>query len=47
MKPIKLKQLHYQSPFDRKLIARISLSLLIVAVGLLLITVLIIKSGVK
>ncbi len=47
MKQMKLKRLNYQSPFERKLIDKLTMILLYVAVGLLLITVLVIKSGVK
>jgi hypothetical protein len=47
MKPVKIKKLHYVSPIEKKLIDKITMTLLFVAVGLLLITVLIIKSGVK
>ncbi|MBM2814394.1 MAG: hypothetical protein HW421_1156 [Ignavibacteria bacterium] len=47
MKPVKLKNLHYVSPREKKLIDRITVALLYTAIGLLLITALIIKSGVK
>ena len=47
MKPVKIKNLHYISPLERKLIDRISIALLYTAIGILLITILVIKSGVK
>ena len=47
MKPVKIKKLHYVSPQEKRLIDRITVALLYTAIGLLLITVLIIKSGVK
>ncbi len=47
MKPVKIKKLHYISPLERKFIDRISIALLYTAIGLLLITILVIKSGVK
>jgi hypothetical protein len=47
MKPLKIKKLHYVSPSERKLIDKLSVALLYTAIGLLLITILVIKSGVK
>ena len=47
MKPVKIKKLHYVSPLERKLIDKLSVALLYMAIGLLLITILVIKSGVK
>ena len=47
MKPVKIKKLHYISPMERKLIDKLSVALLYTAIGLLLITILVIKSGVK
>jgi len=47
MKPVKIKKLHYVSPIEKKLIDKLSVALLYTAIGLLLITILVIKSGVK
>lgn len=47
MKPVKIKKFHYVSPSERKLIDKLSIALLYTAIGLLLITILVIKSGVK
>lgn len=47
MKPVKIKKLHYVSPREKKLIDKVTVALLYTAIGLLLVTVLIIKSGVK
>jgi hypothetical protein len=47
MKPVKIKKFHYVSPTEKKVIDKISVALLYTAIGLLLITILVIKSGVK
>lgn len=46
MKPTKLKKLHYVSPRDKRIIDRITMALLYAAIGLLIITAIIIKTGV-